>query len=85
MDYVYDSTSSGNLKRVQKLRDERDEERQENGRLRAKVAKLERGKRSLERTISTVFDATFRAAHSKDCQHESLSRRNVEVNPASSG
>ena len=42
MDDGYDFTTSGNLKRVQKLRDERDEERQENGRLRAKVAKLER-------------------------------------------
>ena len=42
MDDGYDFTNSGIQKRVQKLRDERDEERQENGRLRAKVAKLER-------------------------------------------
>ena len=48
MDDVYDFTTSGNLKRVQKLRDERDEERQENGRLRAKVAKLERGNARLK-------------------------------------
>ncbi len=48
MDDGYDFTNSGIQKRVQKLRDERDEERQENGRLRAKVAKLERGNARLK-------------------------------------
>ena len=86
MDDGYDFTTSGIQKRVQKLRDERDEERQENGRLRAKVAKLERENARLKEQSLPFSMPRIRAVSFQRLPlWELLSKRNAEINPTSSG